>query len=167
MKSIVLPFILFLPILCFSYEDALQGRPSIYGSSKNVKCPIEVVPGRGIGPMEVGRHLKEFVDLKMMMKSVQGSKTHMIIGRYSVQFSEQGILNYVEAEIGDLPDCVYFGKTKITKKMSSAQIAKILPNCKKQEMRYGGNIIECEGISIGSGGWGGNQKTPQLKVMTK
>lgn len=167
MKSIILSLILFLPVFCFSYEDVLQGRPSIYGSSKNVNCPIEVVPGKGIGPLEVGRHLKEFEDLKMTMKSVQGSKTHMIIGRYSVQFSEQGILKYVEAEIGDLPDCVYFGRTKITKKMSSAQIAEILPNCKKLEIRYGGNIIECEGISIGSGGWGGTQKTPSLRVMIK
>lgn len=42
-----------------TYPDVLQARPSEYGSSKNLKCPIAVIPGQGLGPVQVGMQIQD------------------------------------------------------------------------------------------------------------
>ena len=167
MKLIVMTaFSLLIASTGFCFEDVLQAKPGEHGSSKNIKCPIEVVPGQSLGPIELGRHRAEIEGLGLEMKTVQGSKQTMIVGRYHVGFDDAGKVHLVEAEIGDLPNCLTFGAKKIRKKMSAAQLAKVFKNCKPEEMRKGGNLIECEGIYISTGGWGGHQKTPALKILS-
>jgi hypothetical protein len=149
----------------FAYESVQQAKPGEFGSSKNVICPIEIIPGKGIGSIELGRNIKEIERLGMDIKSVQGSNTNLVIGRYSVGLTEHGNVMLVEMELGDVPNCLIYNKKKIRKDLSSKQLAKIFKGCNAEESRKGGNLIECEGISIGTGGWGGKQKTPQLKIL--
>jgi hypothetical protein len=165
MKFIFLFTSLAFPILSSAFEIVAQAKPGVYGSSKNVNCPIEIKPGKGIGAIELGRNIKEIEGFGMDIKSVQGSKTILVIGRYSVNLTEQGNVMLVEMELDDAPNCLIYNKQKIRKNMSSKQLAKIFKSCKAEESRDGGNLIECDGISIGTGGWGGRQKTPQLKIL--
>lgn len=160
-------FLFSLSSPAFSYEDAPQAKPGVYGSSKNIKCPIRIKPGLGIGPLEVGRPLKEVEGVGMDLKTVQRSTTHMIAGRFSIGINEHGNVRYVEAEIGDLPDCIYYEKHKIKKSASAKQLATLFPGCGKEESLVGGNSIKCDGISITTGGWGGKQRTPALKILAK
>jgi hypothetical protein len=165
--------LMLLPLLCpflaWSYEDAPQGKPGEYGSSKNVACPIIVRPGIGIGPIELRQDLKQIESTGLELKTVQGSTAHMIAGRYVIQFDEYGKLHYVQAEVGDLPDCVYYGNLKINKSASVRDLMKVFPGCIMPTglPSTGGTSIKCNGIYIGFGGWGGQQKTPTLKVLNE
>jgi hypothetical protein len=160
----ILSFFL-LPELAFSKGDALQAKPSAYGTSKNVHCPIEIKPGIGIGPLELGQSLNEVESLGMDMKTVQGSKDLLIVGRYSIGLNDQRKLRFIEAEIGDLPNCIYFGKHKIKKTSSGKQLAKLFLGCGKEASLEGGKSIQCDGVVISTDGWGGQQKTPALKIL--
>ena len=160
---------LIIPVITVAsnFQDVPQNRPGIYGSSKNVSCPIKILPGIGLGPFEIGHDLKEVENLGMEIKTVQGSKSSLVIGRYSIGLDYQNKIMVIEAEIGDLPNCLIFDKRKVSNSTTKKKLAKIFKNCKKEENREGGNLIECKGISIGTGGWGGQQKTPTLKITAQ
>jgi|GEM_PF-2692428 len=160
--------VLLLSGTSFSYSDAPQAKPGVYGTLKSVKCPIVVKPGVGIGPLKLGESLNEIEKLGMDLKTVQGTKTFMIVGKYTVGVNEQDRLTLIEAELGDLPNCIYFGKRKINKMSSDQQLAKIFAKCgNDNQIKVGGSSIECDGISITTGGWGGQQKTPILKILAQ
>lgn len=163
-KKIIL-FALMLPSLSFSYKDVSQARPSKYGSKKNVICPWEIVPGVGIGPLKLNQTVQEIEKLGMDMKTVQGMKAVMVVGMSTIGVTQTDVVRYVEVEIGDLPDCLVFKKTKIKKTMSEKVLAQLFTNCQPQEIRLGGNLIQCDGIAILTGGWGGRQKTPSLQIQ--
>ena len=168
-KTVAVSFVvLLLSGTAFPYSDAPQAKPGVYGTLKNVKCPIEVKPGVGIGPLEIGESLNEVEKIGMDLKTVQGTKTFMIVGKYMIGVNDQDNLRLVEAEMGDLPNCIYFKKIKINKKSSDQQLASIFTGCRRDtQVKIGGSSIDCDGISITTGGWGGRQKTPILKILAQ
>lgn len=97
------------------------------------------------------------------MKTVQGSRDLIVIGRMSIGLS-RGTVQWVAAELADLPDCVYYGKKKIDRGASPTQLAKIFPSCGEEVTAKGGNSTHCSGVRLGSGGWGGQQKSTSLHV---
>ncbi len=159
-------FVSLWPLALMSYEDVPQARPGIYGSLKNLKCPIQILPGHAFGPIELDRNLKELEDLGMPIKNVQNSKNFFIVGEFSIGLDDQSKIISIEAEIGDLPNCLVFKKLKLNKKMSVIKLSKIFDGCGKSETLIGGNIIKCKGLTINTGGWGGQQKTPSLRIIS-
>lgn len=164
MKKFSIILLAIYSIAVFSYESVPQARPGIYGTLKNVECPIVVVPGKRIGSIELGQNIKEIENLGMEIKSVNGSSSLLIVGRYSVSLTPQGYIRLIEAEIGDLPNCLRYENQNLKKVITSKQLSHLFKGCKKEEVLFGGNSTKCEGISIGTGGWGGTQKTPSLKI---
>jgi hypothetical protein len=165
MKNKFLITFLLLSFTAFANaQNVPQGRPELYGSLKNVTCPIEVVPYQSIGPLRIGMTKNEVQALGMEMRGVQGIDGYFIVGMYTVQFLSDKLF-LIEAELKDLPDCMSYQKTKIKKSFDEKKLAKIFPVCKEMEIRFGGNIIECSGVTISIGGWGGKQKSPMLKVL--
>ena len=98
-----------------AYDFVSQSKPGVYGTSKNMKCPVEIIPGRSIGPIELGRNIKEIENLGMDIKSVQGSRSILVVGRYSVSLNDQDNVMLVELEIADAPNCLTYNKQKIKK----------------------------------------------------
>lgn len=168
-KNIFILLILCLLFLnhALAYEDVIQSKPGVYGTSKNVNCPIEIIPGKSIGLIELGRNIKEIENLGMDIKSVQKSEDTLIVGRFSVGLNDKFNVMRVELEMADAPNCLIFNKQKIKKTLSSKKLSKIFKNCKPEDVRFGGNIVECEGVSISTGGWGGTQKSPQIKILAQ
>lgn len=152
-----------LSTLANAYEKVPQGRPGTYGSSRGITCPIEIIPGKSIGSIKLGQSKKELEALKMTIKSVEASDL-LIVGRNLVHLDKKGLVVTVEAELGDLPSCLHVGDKELTKKMHPFELSRVFKKCQKTSVREGGNIIECDGIDIISGGWGGQQKTPLLRV---
>ncbi len=149
----------------FSNDAVPQGKPGNHGSSKKMTCPIEIIPSVGFGSIQVGRNIEEIKSLGMDIKEVEGTNSYKVTRQYNLGTDNKGNIIYVEAEIGELPNCIYFEKQQIRRKSSAKQLAKIFRGCGKEEMLFGGNVIKCDGIYITTGGSGGRQKTPSLKVL--
>ena len=166
MKKFILIFASIFSSLTYSYESVDHGRPAINGSSKNVNCPIQIVPGKSLGPLFLGQTTKQIEALKMDIKSVLRSESFLIVGRYSVALSDKNTVVMIEADLGALPDCVFYGKKKISKTMTPKEISLNFINCKKEIAIIGGNTTICDGVAIAVGGWAGLQKTPSINITS-
>jgi hypothetical protein len=162
MKVAFLLIVVSLNVLAF--DKVPQLRPGLYGSLKNVKCPIEIIPSQAIGPLRKGMTFKEVEALEMDIKEVPAMKDHFIVGKYSIWVKDQ-VVSMVEAEFRDLPDCVKFENKRISTNISPESLSKIFKGCGESQIKLGGNNIDCEGISIMTGGFGGEKKTPQVKIQ--
>ena len=149
---------------CWGMEEVDQLRPETFGSAKNIRCPIQIVPGKSFGDLKIGMSREEVAKLKMVQKNLVGSKIHQIVGMYSVQYSEQNKVIDIGADIKDLPDCLNFGETKIKQTALHGELEKLFKSCRDRGFAAGGATTECQGIWIQSGGWGGKQKSPTLRV---
>lgn len=147
-----------------SEESIPQVRASLYGSSEGLKCPIAVVPGKSFGPLALGMSADDMKNLGLKIKIVSGTRFYLV-GMFAVGLDESNKVQFIEAEIGDLPHCVKFEEATLSPKSTPEKLAKRFESCSSQKMLYGGNIIECKGLQIGSGAWGGQQKTPSLKIV--
>ncbi|MEN0060424.1 MAG: hypothetical protein AAGB31_16405 [Bdellovibrio sp.] len=165
LPSAILTILLLLPGVSWGYEEAPLARPKTYGSSKGVTCPIAIIPGKSLGPIELGKNISELEVLGMSIKKVQGSESQLIVGRYTVEVDSAKTITAISAEIGDLPNCVKYKRHRITQKMFPQRIAKLFTKCAHPERLQGGSIIACDGVVIGSGKWSGQQKSPSLKVV--
>lgn len=144
-----------------------QLRPSLFGSIMGMTCPIEVVPGKSLGMIPIGATRDSLKVLKYVMKNVKGMPDAMIVGMYSVYFDKKGRVNAVEAELGNLPTCVEMNKKRIKNHEHTENLVKFFTGCGAETKMEGGNVIACKGIQIRTGGWGGQQKTPALRISAK
>lgn len=127
-------------------------------------CPIQIQPGKSFGHLKLGMTRDEVSKLGLVQKTTETTRLNQIIGLYTVQFDDQDKIVDIGAELEKLPDCLFFGKKKIRLTSTSKELSKIFKNCKKEEVRLGGTHIHCEALWIQTGGWGGKQKTPNLRV---
>lgn len=147
------------------FDEVDQARPSLHGSNKGVPCPLDVVPGRSIGQLELGQDFEQVKALGMKIKKVRNIERIYVVGPYSVAFNEQNKVSSVEAELGDLPLCVKYQGKKINPATSIKTLRGMFPECAKKEVRMGGNSVACQGITLTEGGWGGSQKTVGLTLQ--
>jgi hypothetical protein len=162
------PMTLFTGLFFFSasanaYPQVEQARPSLHGSRKGITCPIKLVPNLSFGDIKLGMTLKELDALGMEIKQVLNSAGWYVVGLFSVRL-EQGKVVLIEAELADLPGCVEFESKRIPKKAPLKDLRQIFKNCSQEENLIGGNVTRCDGITIVTGGWGGKQKSPSLRV---
>jgi hypothetical protein len=137
---------------------------SSFASDKDPSCPIQVEPGQSFGPLKLGMSRDEVAKLGLTQKEAQTSRINQVIGLYTVQFDGEDKVIDIGAELEKLPNCLYYGKRKIKPTATAKELAKIFKNCKKEEVRMGGNHTHCQALWIQTGGWGGKQKTPNLRV---
>src|SRR5450631_2237481 len=94
------------------YPVVAQARPSVYGSPEGVQCPVRLVPGKSIGKISLGMTLDQVADLGMKIKRVQDTSSY-VVGPYSVSVDrDTGKVEFIEAELGDLPHCVVVGNQR-------------------------------------------------------
>lgn len=151
----------------FGYENVPQARPDLYGSSENLNCPMQVIPNRAIGPIELGRSLDEIKSLGMKIKTVQGSKTDLVVGRFSVVLNDSNKVIKVAALTADLPDCLSYQGKKLNKRMNSKQLAHVFAHCEEEAPGYEGVTFQCNGITIESGSKAAHLKSPELKITAR
>jgi hypothetical protein len=150
------PILLAALLTATTHAAVDQLRPGLHGSDKNVRCPIEVVPGKAIGPIQLGMPRAEVARLGMKVEQVRSLPQDEIVGRYSVAYDEQNRVRFVHLSLQDAPPCVRYKNQPIPKAIAAAKLAKIFPSCQKEEPGIGGNITRCEKIDIGDkGAWGG------------
>ena len=137
---------------------------SSFAATKDNNCPIQIEPGQSFGQLKLGMGREEVAKLGLIQKEGQTTKINQTVGSYTVQYDGQDKVIDIGAELENLPDCLYYGKKKIKMTSSTKELSKIFKNCKNEEVRLGGNHIHCEALWIQSGGWGGKQKTPNLRV---
>ena len=152
-----------LPFLDEKLEVVNQLRPEVHGSPANIQCPIMVDPGQSFGKINLGMSREEVAKLGMVRKNLT-SKNDQIVGMFTVQYDEEGKVIDIGAEVKDLPDCLYFGKTKLNRELGGVGLSKQFKGCKAEDIRKGGNTINCPFMWIQEGGWGGKQKSPVIRV---
>lgn len=145
------------------FPEVDQARPSLYGSTRGVTCPVKVVPGKSIGQVQLGASMDELRKSGLEIKKVRGAGELYVVGPYSVRL-EGGKVQRLEAELGDLPDCIVYGQKKLAKTADLSALKRIFSACRDEEPGEGGNLTLCEGLGISTGGWGGQQKTPALRL---
>lgn len=151
MKTILVAF---LSLLSFS-------SPAVV---KDSSCPIQIEPGQSFGPLKLGMSREEVAKLGLIQKEGQTTRINQTVGFYTVQYDGQDKVVDIGAELINLPDCFFFRKRKINLTSSTKELSKIFKGCSKEEVRLGGNHIHCEALWIQTGGWGGKQKSPNLRV---
>ena len=117
--------------------------PELHGSAAILQCPVQIVPGKSFGQLALGMSREEVAKLGLVRKNIASSPVDQIVGMFLVQYSGDGTVIDIGAEVKDLPDCLYFGKTKIKRELGGAELAKQFKGCKDQEIRKGGNTINC------------------------
>jgi hypothetical protein len=154
---------LLFPVASPAFPEVDQARPSLHGSPAGESCPVRVVPGRSLGSLKLGMAEEELGRLKLVVKRVRDSGNWYVVGPYTARF-DQGKLVQIHGELHDLPDCVRLGRRKIHRDAGVEQLRALFRKCGKDEMRLGGNLAVCDGIAIGTAGWGGRQASPSLRV---
>lgn len=165
MKNYLIAMSILLHSQSGAYETAPQQRPSLFGSKQGMKCPIVVVPKISLGPLQIGMRMDQVETLGMQVKAI--TATAFIVGKYSITINSERVISQIEMELGDAPNCLYYRNKSISKASSTQQLAKIFESCEPERQHFGGTIIVCKGILIGSGGWGGLQKTPLLRIVSQ
>lgn len=145
-------------------EEIDQARPSLYGSKKNVPCPVVVTPGQAIGLMQLGRKFQELREPGMVVKKVRQLSNVYVMGPYVASFNDEMKLVGISAELFDLPACVKYQDKTLDARQTMKQLRALFPGCDKTETRLGGNLTKCQGINLTEGGWGGKQKSVELSI---
>jgi hypothetical protein len=166
---------LFCAFRAFALDTVSALDPAEFGSSKGLKCPIAIVPGQSFGALRLGQEAEALKKMGLVVRPVEGASQAAVVGRFAVIFeaprignvplASLGTVKSIEGELGQLPACVTYKGKRIPKSSSVEKLARIFKNCKKGESAVGGNITECDGVLITSGGFGGRQKTPGLRVL--
>jgi len=161
------PLVLLLLALFSAISQALDivpaAKPSVYGSSEGLKCPIEVRLDQSIGPIHLGMTLEELKKTGLIMKQVRTedpSYGWYVVGEFSVRALPKQRVTIIEAQLDDLPDCVFFGKQKINRAAGFDELQKVFAACGSLDVRIGGTSSQCRGISVGTG-W---QDVPGLRL---
>ena len=153
-----------LPFLDETLEVVDHRLPEVHGSPANIQCPIVIDPEQSFGKLNLGMSREEVSKLGMIRKNIKNSKNDQIVGVFLVQYSEDGKVIDIGAEVKDLPDCLYFGKTKINQSLGSVELSQQFKGCKAEEVRKGGNTINCPFMWIQEGGYGGKQQSPVIRI---
>lgn len=137
---------------------------SLSGFAIDKACPIKIDPGISFGPIKLGMTREEVKKLGLPEKKTEMTRLNQQVGNYTLQYDEKGFVIDIGSDIATLPDCLYMGKRKINRMASSKELARIFKDCKKEEVRLGGNLTHCHSIWIQTGGWGGRQRTPIVRT---
>jgi hypothetical protein len=120
------------------------------------ECPMEIYPGRGLGPVRIGQRREELESLGLPVKEVSpqhGTTEFVEVGPIHVELCG-GVV--VEAWLDDLrkaPECIrYAGKT-VDRTQTRDQFISLFSDCKETPPRIGGTFKACNqgGVRIG---WG-------------
>ena len=132
-----------------------------YGSDKGVSCPVDVVPGKRLGIMELGKKLPELTRPEMQIKRL-GSSDVYVIGPYKARFTKAGNLESVSAFLGKLPHCVEYQGKGVNPGSSLKTLRLLFPDC-KFEGAIGSTTYKCNGITLEHGTWLGS--TVELTIL--
>lgn len=131
------------------------------GSQEGIKCPIKIVPGKSIGPIEIGMPKGNLLQIGLGIKQLKDSPNNILVGPYMVTMANEKIFQ-AAAEIAYLKNCVELGNQPIPQDATFDQLKKILPNCGNTESSFGGNVSKCDGIIIKQGS--GQDSVPVIEI---
>jgi len=152
------------PLLAKPVKAVPQLRASLYGDSKGIKCPIRIVPGESFGALKLGQTMADLKTSGMAMKTTPELPSSYLVGMFVVRIDHGRVIS-ISAELADLPPCVSYNNKRLHKSMSLDKLRNIFKGCAKNSgQTIGGNAVNCGGVILSMGGWGGTQKSVSINV---
>jgi hypothetical protein len=125
------------------------------GPIQNGKCPLAIVPGRALGPVQLGMSRAQLDQTGLPVTRVHhfGDEEMVRVGPYNATFCREHL---VEAWIDDLrhaPDCVSTNGEPVPLDIEREKFIARFQDCEEAPPRIGGTFTECSngGVRIGYG----------------